>query len=430
MAYFLAILITIVASTSCSVGKALQKEATRHLPRFSGTDWKILQQYLQSRLWLSGLGADLGGGVLQVFAFAMAPVSVVQPVSGIGLVGLAVWSHFFLKEHLQSWEWAAVATAGFGTLGLGLSSTATNSNNDPSSTAGSFRMLFVLLLAGAGVASITIVRRKRVQKIPSHHRRPMDKTAAALYGLQAGGCFGLSAVTCRIGFLLSSSSSISYSISRQTAAVAAAGVVAATTTGGGGTALWLAWILLGLLGSIFLSSIGFVLQTMGLKEGSTVVVCTCAAVSSMVTGVLIGMIGLAEPLPDGKSALLIRITSWAAVLVGVIALANGAGGWKELLAMLLGQLPPRVWKAMPVAVAVRLKSWSSLHGRVELPELSMQGVGSPGPGPGNSGSEGGKSHNNSSTNGVVGGTPHSNLESGAQKNKGGSTNMFVSPHRN
>jgi drug/metabolite transporter (DMT)-like permease len=426
MAYFLAILITIVASTSCSVGKALQKEATRHLPRFSSTDWKILQQYLQSRLWLSGLGADLGGGVLQVFAFAMAPVSVVQPVSGIGLVGLAVWSHFFLKEHLQSWEWAAVATAGVGTLGLGLSSTATNSNNDPSPTAGSFRMLFVLLLAGAAVASITIVRRKRVQKIPSHHRRPMDKTAAALYGLQAGGCFGLSAVTCRIGFLLSSSSSISNSISSQSAA--AAGVVAATSTGGGGTALWLAWILLGLLGSIFLSSTGFVLQTMGLKEGSTVVVCTCAAVSSMVTGVLVGMIGLAEPLPDGKTALLIRITSWAAVLVGVIALANGAGGLKELLAMLLGQLPPRVWKAMPVAVAVRLKSWSSLHGRVELPELSMQGVGSPGPGTGNSGSGGGSSNNNN--NGGVGGTPHSSLDSGAQKNKGASTNMFVSPHRN
>lgn len=355
----------------------------------------------------------------------MAPVSVVQPVSGIGLVGLAVWSHFFLKEHLQSWEWAAVATAGVGTLGLGLSSTATNNNNDPSPTAGSFRMLFVLLLAGAAVASITIVRRKRIQKIPSHHRRPMDKTAAALYGLQAGGCFGLSAVTCRIGFLLGSSS-ISSSISSQ-AAVAGA-TAAATTTAGGGTAIWLAWILLGLLGSVFLSSTGFVLQTMGLKEGSTVVVCTCAAVSSMITGVLVGMIGLAEPLPDGNTAMLIRLSSWTAVLVGVISLANGAGGLKELVAMLLGQLPPRVWKAMPVAVAVRLKSWSSLHGRVELPELSMQGVGSPGPG---TGSGGGGGNNNSNLHGGVGGTPHSSLGSGAQKNKGGSTsNMFASPHRN
>ncbi len=71
---WLAILITVVSSTSCSVGKALQKEATRHLPRFSASDRKILAQYLHSRLWLTGLGADLGGAVLQIAAFALAPV--------------------------------------------------------------------------------------------------------------------------------------------------------------------------------------------------------------------------------------------------------------------------------------------------------------------------------------------------------------------
>lgn len=48
---------------------------TRHLPRFSASDTKILKQYLHSRLWLTGLGADLGGAVLQIAAFAMAPVS-------------------------------------------------------------------------------------------------------------------------------------------------------------------------------------------------------------------------------------------------------------------------------------------------------------------------------------------------------------------
>ena len=73
MAMWAAILITLVASTACSVGKALQKEATRHLPRFS-METRILQQYFHSRVWLSGLAADLGGGVLQIAAFALAPV--------------------------------------------------------------------------------------------------------------------------------------------------------------------------------------------------------------------------------------------------------------------------------------------------------------------------------------------------------------------
>ena len=71
--------------------------------------------------------------------------------------------------------------------------------------------------------------------------------------MQAGACFGLSAACCRTGFLL---------------------------------ARRLTWLMapLGLCASIVLSSSGFALQTLGFKDGNTVVVCTCAAVSSMLTG--------------------------------------------------------------------------------------------------------------------------------------------------
>ena len=86
---WLAILITIIASTANSVGKALQKEATKNLPKFS-LEEKILRQYILDRIWLIGLASDLAGGIIQIAAFALAPVSIVQPVSGVGLVGLAV----------------------------------------------------------------------------------------------------------------------------------------------------------------------------------------------------------------------------------------------------------------------------------------------------------------------------------------------------
>ena len=72
---WVAIAVTVIASTSCSVGKALQKEATRSLPRFS-SERKVVAQYLQSRTWLAGVLADVAGGVLQVVAFALAPVRV------------------------------------------------------------------------------------------------------------------------------------------------------------------------------------------------------------------------------------------------------------------------------------------------------------------------------------------------------------------
>lgn len=328
---WIAIFITIIASTSCSVGKALQKEATRQLPRFS-KDWKILQQYVHSRVWLSGLAADLGGGILQIFAFALAPVSVVQPVSGIGLVGLSVYSHLFLKEKLQKWEWAAVVIAGIGALGLGATS-----SDEGQTSAGLLRILSVFFLASIGVASFTMIRKRRYRQ----QRRPGDKATAALYGLQAGGCFGLSAVSCRIGFVMRASSN------------AAIG--------------WM-WPIFGLSGSIFLSSVGFILQTVGLKEGNTVIVCTCAAVASMATGVLVGMLGLGEHLPPGGLSTFVRLLSWTGVFLGVAVLANGAGGLKELVSAIFNFIPAAVWNAMPVSLAVKMKTWAT-H-RVELPEIS------------------------------------------------------------
>ena len=72
--------------------------------------------------------------------------------------------------------------------------------------------------------------------------------------IQAGACFGLSAAACRTGFLLAE---------------------------GAGSATW---IVIGIAFSAILTSSGFVIQTRGLKDGNTVVVCTCAAVSSMVSG--------------------------------------------------------------------------------------------------------------------------------------------------
>lgn len=43
------------------------------MPRFSlqGDVWR---QYIASRSWLAGLGADLGGALLMIAAFALAPV--------------------------------------------------------------------------------------------------------------------------------------------------------------------------------------------------------------------------------------------------------------------------------------------------------------------------------------------------------------------
>ena len=74
---WIAILLTILASTGNNVGKALQKSATAQLPRLS-LQPVVLYRYLSSREWLAGLMADLGGGLLMIAAVARAPVCFPQ----------------------------------------------------------------------------------------------------------------------------------------------------------------------------------------------------------------------------------------------------------------------------------------------------------------------------------------------------------------
>ena len=61
------------------------------------------------------------------------------------------------------------------------------------------------------------------------------------------------------------------------------------------------------------------------QDGNTVVVCTCAAVSSMGTGVLVGLLALGERMPPTRPARALRLASWLCIAAGVSGLANGSG---------------------------------------------------------------------------------------------------------
>lgn len=56
-----------------NIGKVLQKQATRTLPRLT-LKREVIQQYLQSKTWTTGMLTDLAGALLMLVAFANAPV--------------------------------------------------------------------------------------------------------------------------------------------------------------------------------------------------------------------------------------------------------------------------------------------------------------------------------------------------------------------
>ncbi|KAK9791155.1 hypothetical protein WJX73_006607 [Symbiochloris irregularis] len=318
-----AIGVTFLASTGNNVGKVLQKDATRHLPRFA-FHAKTAQQYLASRAWMLGLGLDVAGALLMIAAYAMAPVSIVQPVSGLGLGTVAVFSHFYLKERLAAGEWGAVALALLGTLLLGASA---EDQAAEQQLRGSFtRLALVVALMVAFLGAVSAARR-RIIKGQKRRHAAAAKASAALFGLQAGACFGMSAACCRLGFNLARSST------------------------------WVA-APVGLLVGVGFTSLGFVLQTLGLKDGNTVVVCTCASVSSIGTGVVVGVLGLQEPMPSTLSLQALRLLSWLLILLGIAALATGQSGVLEVIRAVLRSLPQTLQAKLPPALAKHARSRS------------------------------------------------------------------------
>ncbi|KAJ6745779.1 MAGNESIUM TRANSPORTER NIPA9-RELATED [Salix koriyanagi] len=74
--------------------------------------------------------------------------------------------------------------------------------------------------------------------------------------------------------------------------------------------------------SICCSATGFYYQTRGLKHGRAIVLSTCAAVASIVTGVLAGMLALGERLPSAPAARFSLLLGWLLIVVGVILLVS------------------------------------------------------------------------------------------------------------
>ena len=323
-----ALLLAFLAAAGNNVGKALQKEGTLTLPRLS-LDRRVLVEYARSTRWLAGFLADIGGALLMVVAVANAPVSLVQPIAGSGLAVLALYAHLRLDERLSPADWTAVGCVIAGTFLEGLTADEAADVEPPLPSAAQLAACAALVLAllygchlwldapagGTGVPGAITSIVKRLGGLGSGtgsgggdgdeqkvHARPTgvvrrlalavgDQARGELddlvAGARAGALFGVSACATRLGFTASDS---------------------------GGGALCAA---LGIACSVGLSAGGFYYQTRAFKDGRAVSVATAASVSSMLTGVVVGLAALGERMPAAMSKSVLRLLAWALLVVGI-----------------------------------------------------------------------------------------------------------------
>uniref|UniRef100_A0A9I9DDK1 Probable magnesium transporter n=1 Tax=Cucumis melo TaxID=3656 RepID=A0A9I9DDK1_CUCME len=270
------ICLTLAAAAGNNIGKILQKKGTVILPPLS-FKLKVIRAYAFNKTWIIGFLMDIFGAVLMLRALSLAPVSIIQPVSGCGLAILSIFSHFYLKEIMNVVDWMGILLAGIGTIGVGA-----GGEEQKASAISVFHLpwlafimtiLFVLLNGWLHFYK----RQRREQELME-----FEVVEEIIYGLESGILFGMASVISKMGFLF-----LEQGFHQILVPIC-------------------------ILISICCSATGFYYQTRGLKHGRAIVVSTCAAVASIVTGVLAGMLALGEELPS------------LLIIIGVILLVSSS----------------------------------------------------------------------------------------------------------
>jgi drug/metabolite transporter (DMT)-like permease len=137
------------AAAACFDGAViLQAGDARQIPAAHGLRLSLLRRLATRRRWLAGTAIAVLGWPLQLLAFALAPVAVVQPTLALGTLVLLAGGSRMLGERVGAREWAA---AGAIIVGVGVMAVAAPKPTDHVPSVGA-----VALAAGALVAVMAL----------------------------------------------------------------------------------------------------------------------------------------------------------------------------------------------------------------------------------------------------------------------------------
>lgn len=277
MSVWIAILLTLLASTCMNLGLVLQKRAA------SEPGWQ-LERFYCSPIWCIGMTLLVGGYGLFILAnsFRAAPISLLQPIFAFGLLVVAVLAVVYLKERFGLLEWWGVALLLTGVVLLGISA-----EESSRQTAAVYLSRLLLYLGGLGtLAAIALLLLKIY---PTRLNREM------LYGMLAGVLLGSGYLNTRTLMLARMEARLAVFL------------------------LALVFVVVGLLGGLTVLQKGF-------QHGRALIVTAMNLVINQVVVVAGGILCLGESFPHERFRFDARIGGLIAILAGTLILARFSTG--------------------------------------------------------------------------------------------------------
>jgi drug/metabolite transporter (DMT)-like permease len=279
------IIFSLLSSITLNTGNVVQKHAVASMPPFSPRQiGHLIRTLAASPLWVFGFALCIVGIVLQVMAFALAPIPVVQSIFNAGIVLLLVLSRFRLGERLRRIEWVGIAVVIMAVTAVAV--TLNGTTGSLGVTTSGLR-LFVALAPTCVLAAIVVAL-----------LRSENRSRGFMYGMAAGLLYGAAALGTKGASTLVVRHGVWHSIP---------GILASPYP----------YVFVGF------SVLAMVIYQTGLQRARISVVGTMSDVVCSTYVVAVGVVVFNEALPHDRATLFLRLGGFAGVLLGSIFVAAG-----------------------------------------------------------------------------------------------------------
>jgi hypothetical protein len=164
-----------------------QGRAARSRPTGTGTGLRLMLTMARQPIWLLGLGCDIGGFVLEAFAFSDAPATLIAPIMAADLVFFVVLARIAFGIRLDGWAWSGAVLAAAGLLLLALSFRGGAELGETASG------VDLAVFVGGAVAVSGLAALAGDRAIAAHRER----LAAVVFSAASGTCYGIATLATR-----------------------------------------------------------------------------------------------------------------------------------------------------------------------------------------------------------------------------------------